>query len=305
MKSNINSGCYPVMLTPFFEDLSVDYEGLQRLTEWYIQKGCQGLFAVCGSSEMTSLSLEERIQIARTVVKTVGARDVDIVASGHTGYTLEEQIEEINEISKAGIDAFVLVSSRIAHRYQDDQIFIRNLERILARTGDTMFGIYECPSPYNRQLSPEIIAYLANTGRFVFTKDTACSYAILDKIKAAGSSLKIFNAFTPLLLDGMKAGGQGYCGIHANYFPDLYVKLWERFRAGDEKRAEQLQAFLTVLSETSMPYNTGTKYYLNTFEGVEMGSYSRSNTIRLSDFEKEKLHDYYLAVSQIRALFEE
>ena len=40
------------MITPFKEDLSVDYKALDALTEWFIESGTAGLFAVCQSSEM-------------------------------------------------------------------------------------------------------------------------------------------------------------------------------------------------------------------------------------------------------------
>ena len=32
-------GAWPVMLTPFTEEGKVDYKGLERLIEWYIENG--------------------------------------------------------------------------------------------------------------------------------------------------------------------------------------------------------------------------------------------------------------------------
>ena len=55
---SFNRGVYPVMLTPFTEDDQVDYESLGRLVDWYIEKGVDGLFADCQSSEMFFLSLD-------------------------------------------------------------------------------------------------------------------------------------------------------------------------------------------------------------------------------------------------------
>lgn len=303
-KGEISSGVYPAMLTPFFEDLTIDYEGLNNMTEWLLQKGCQGLLAVCGSSEMTLLTLEERVKIARTVVRKASEYSVTVAACGHVSSTLDQQIEEINAISETGIDVFVLVSGRIAHRYQDDRVFLKNMERLLARTGSIPLGLYECPSPYNRQLTPEVLKELAATGRFVFSKDTSCSESIHGKIDAVRNSpLKIFTAYTPLLLDAMQHGGQGYCGIHANYFPDLYEKLWELFRQGSLEQASRLQSCLTTLSKTDVPYNIGTKYYLSTFEHVPMAGYSRIDNRRLSELEKRELADYYQTVEQIREMF--
>ena len=35
-------------------------------------------------------------------------------------------------------------------------------------------GIYECPAPYHRLLTPEMLAFCAGSGRFLFIKDTSC-----------------------------------------------------------------------------------------------------------------------------------
>ncbi len=60
-------GVWPVMLTPFTEENQVDYPALKELVEWYIENGVDGLFAVCQSSEMFKLTLEERVGIAAKV----------------------------------------------------------------------------------------------------------------------------------------------------------------------------------------------------------------------------------------------
>ena len=44
--------CFPTMITPWTDDLTVDWATLDKMIEWYIASGCTGLFAVCQSSEM-------------------------------------------------------------------------------------------------------------------------------------------------------------------------------------------------------------------------------------------------------------
>ena len=70
MTKEFPNGVYPVMLTPFTENNEVDYEALGKLIDWYIEKGVNGLFADCQSSEMFFLSLEERVKIGEFVKKT-------------------------------------------------------------------------------------------------------------------------------------------------------------------------------------------------------------------------------------------
>lgn len=59
------NGIVPVMLTPFAADERIDYPVLAKLIDWYLEKGVDALFAVCQSSEMQFLSLEERVELAR------------------------------------------------------------------------------------------------------------------------------------------------------------------------------------------------------------------------------------------------
>jgi dihydrodipicolinate synthase/N-acetylneuraminate lyase len=67
------NGIVPVMLTPFTAGDRIDYPALAKLIDWYLEKGVDALFAVCQSSEMQFLSLEERVELARFVVQHVMA----------------------------------------------------------------------------------------------------------------------------------------------------------------------------------------------------------------------------------------
>ena len=81
MKNEFPNGVWPVMLTPYTEDSKIDYPALEKLTEWYFENDCDGLFAVCQSSEMFQLTLEERCKIAAAVKKYANGKPV--IASGH------------------------------------------------------------------------------------------------------------------------------------------------------------------------------------------------------------------------------
>ena len=54
-KAEFPVGVWPPMLTPFREDRSIDWAGVDRLTDWYVAAGVAGLFAVAQSSEMFAL----------------------------------------------------------------------------------------------------------------------------------------------------------------------------------------------------------------------------------------------------------
>ncbi|WP_044643394.1 dihydrodipicolinate synthase family protein, partial [Klebsiella variicola] len=109
------NGVVPVMLTPFTTDDQIDYPALAKLIDWYLAKGVDALFAVCQSSEMQYLSLQERVELARFVVYHVAGR-IPVIASGHISDDLAAQKEELLAMSQTGIDALVLVTNHLDPR---------------------------------------------------------------------------------------------------------------------------------------------------------------------------------------------
>ena len=244
-------GVIPVMLTPFLETGKIDYPGLERLIEWYISNGSTALFAVCQSSEMMFLSLDERVALGRFVVEKTAGR-IPVVVSGHISDNLDAQLEELQAMSRVGADALILVTNHLDPDNQGTGTFKQTLDAILAALPqDLPLGLYECPAPYRRLLSDEELSYCANSGRFIMLKDVSCD---LDTVKrrlklTEGTPLKILNANAAIAWDAMQAGVPGFNGVFTNFHPDLYNWLW---REGENhpQLAEELATFL-VLSAVS------------------------------------------------------
>ena len=263
MTKEFPNGVYPVMLTPFTENNEVDYEALGKLVDWYIEKGVNGLFADCQSSEMFFLSLEERVKIGEFVKKHADGR-VPVVTSGHTSDSLEDQAKELTAIAGTGADAVILLTNRLAKENESDEVWLENLKKLLEMIPkDVPLGFYECPYPYKRIISPELLKWCADTGRFYFIKDTSCDIenmkAKLEVIK--GTNLKLFNANTSTLLETLELGASGYSGVMANFHPELYVKLCNIYKENPSK-ARKIADFLTVASLIERQvYPVNAKFY--------------------------------------------
>lgn len=228
-------GIVPVMITPFLEDGAVDYEGLEGLTDWYLQHQPDALFAVCQSSEMQHLSLDERTRIAKSVVDQAAGR-VPVIASGHVAASLPEQIEELVSIAGTGIDALVMVTNRLDPHAAGIEAFRANLQTLLKALPPEMpLGLYECPAPFRRLLSDDEIKLCRDTGRFVVLKDVSCD---LETVKrrlelTAGTNFAIINANAAIAFDTMKHGSPGFSGVFTNFHPDLYGWLYRNQRLND------------------------------------------------------------------------
>jgi len=250
------------MLTPFTEDNKIDFESLSSLIDWYIEKGVSGLFSVCQSSEMFLLSLEERVQISRFVKEQANGR-VPVIASGHISKTFEGQVEELNAIAETGVDAIILITNRLATKDEDDDIFKKKLYQLMERLPQNIpLGFYECPYPYKRIISPELLKELSSTERFYFHKDTSCDIDLIRlKIEATkGTSLSIYNANTITLRQSLIDGAVGYSGVMANFHPELYVWLCENYTSKESEYVSDIISLCALIERQLYPVNA--KYYL-------------------------------------------
>jgi len=243
-------GVVPVMLTPFNEDGSVDYKSLGRLVEWYVRMGADALFAVCQSSEMIYLSLEERSAIAKFVVEKVGGR-IPVVTSGHISDDPYSQLAELKVAAESGADGVVLVTNHLDPKQKGTDVFLGNLKWLMDRLPVNMpLGLYECPVPYRRLMTDEEIRFCAASGRFIFIKDVSCDLSVIKRrvaiTREENSNFAILNANAAIAYDAIKEGAKGFNGVNANLCPDLYKWLITKAKKYPTLETE-LADFLSML----------------------------------------------------------
>ena len=199
-----------------------------------------------------------------------------VVASGHVSPTFDDQVRELRRIHDAGVDATVMISSRLARRDQGDDVAIDNMHRLLDAIPDADFGMYECPLPYKRLLSDEMLTAMAESGRFSFIKDTCCSAKMIShRLKLIDGRMQLFNANAETFYDTLLDGAAGFSGIMANYHADLYVWVMKHYRDQPEL-AHSVAALLGIFSAAEgWTYPVNAKYHMAKV-GVPMEMVSRS-----------------------------
>ena len=267
------------MITPYKKDGSIDFATTEKYVEWYYKNGIDGIFAVCQSSEIFYLSLEERVELNRAVYKKAKALDKDflVVSSGHVSDSPEDQAKELNAIYESGTDALIMITNRLDINNEGDDVFIANAEKLIERLPrDAKLGLYECPYPYKRLVTPKILDWCVKTGRFYYMKDTCCDADVIKERcrLLKGSSFKLLNANCQTLLETMRGGGDGYCGIMCNFHPKLYAWLAKN---PDSDKADLVQSVIGTFgfTEVGLPYPLTAKYHMNLC-GIPTENISRS-----------------------------
>ena len=261
------------MITPYTAEEKIDFDTALKYVDWYFENGLGGIFAVCQSSEIFYLSLEERVELNKRVyarakeLERMHGRPFTVVSSGHVSDRLEDQITELNAIYESGTDALIMITNRLDPNNEGDDVFIANAEKIIAALPrEAKLGLYECPHPYKRLVTPKILEWCLSTGRFYYMKDTCCDAAVMkERCKILkGSHFKLLNANCQTFLESMQNGGDGYCGIMCNFHPALYAWMGENFEKEPEKAALVQSVIGTFgFTEVGLPYPLTAKYHMN------------------------------------------
>lgn len=271
-------GLWPVMITPFTDEGEIDFASLERLIDWYERHGATGLFATCQSSEIFHLSLREREALVSFVKSHA---HVPVIASGHISESLTDQAEELTRMRRAGADALILITNRLAAPHEGSQAFMSRLRQLMKLLPqDAPLGFYECPYPYKRLIALDELKWCADSGRFLFMKDTCCdAQLIATRIGAIkGSPLRLFNANTTTFLSSLQAGAAGFSGVMLNFHPELYGWIMRHWQDQPET-AERVQDFLTMFSLIErQAYPVNAKYHLAHLEGVLGSIHTRTKS---------------------------
>lgn len=278
-------GFIPVMLTPFQENGAVDYPALAQLVDFYLETGAAGLFANCLSSEMYELTEDERLEVTRFVVEQTAGR-VPVVATGTFGGSIAQQADFVNRIYNTGIQAVIVITSLIADEDETDAVFLERMHELIGLTDGVPLGFYECPVPYKRLISTDILNDLLPTGRLIYHKDTCLDDTEVARRIAAGAGYQfgLYDAYMVNAVSSLREGAAGLSCIQGNEFPELIVWLCDHFnnteRQADIDRVQQF--FVDCMDLVHTAYPTIAKYTLQK-RGLPISLYTRRDVGLLTD----------------------
>lgn len=269
--SNFNeySGVYSLLLTPFNWDRSIDYKAYEEYVAWQAAFKPQHLFAVCGSSEMTTLTQDERVTCAGLAVKN--SNGVPVYVTGNLEENFNDQIEEIKRLEQQGISGLVFVTKGLCDKPAELHDYLLDL----ASRTELPVILYEFPGLQPHLMDPETYGKLAATGKIHGIKDTTCKMPTIEaKIAVQGDS-NVLQANIPFLYDSYVKGARGVIATPTTCGTGLFVKMWDEFTKGDLEAARKTHQQIILLDNAiDSGFMASAKYLVN-LQGVKMNWFTR------------------------------
>lgn len=288
----------PVMITPFDLKAKVDLDAVTRLIDFYLAAGVKGFFANCLSSEMFSISEDERLELTKHIVDYVKGA-VPVVATGSFGLTIEDKAEFTSRIYDTGIDAAIMITGHFANVEDNNDVLLRNFEKMFSLTGNIPLGMYECPAPYKRIISAETFKSLLSANRLVYHKDTSITHenikAKIDVLKEMeNNNLEFYDAHSPNAMYSLQMGAKGMSSISGNFYPEILVWICNNANNPDKQEdVKWLQSEITRVDPLiHQAYPMSAKYFLKK-RGLPVRTISRTFALELTPDQKKTLDEIH------------
>lgn len=233
------TGSWVAMPTPFTKDDKIDYPGYEILIERQIKYGTSQLFVLGSCAETTLLTLEEKKETVRNIVKmTKGRIPVFFNASAMTTEGSVEFAKYCEAEGAAGviftIPPYVLVPQTAAYAHLDTCMGSISIP----------CGIYNNPSRLGVNVEPETIAKLSQAHpNFIVDKEAMPHVKQLVQVKRlCGDQINLLCCDYPnysIVLPTLAVGGHGTANIGGNIIPEeqaLFSRPWDSMEKIEECR---------------------------------------------------------------------
>ena len=226
------------LVTPMFEDGSVDYTSLENLIEFHIENQTDAIVAVGTTGESATVDMEEHCKIVKFVVDKAAKR-IPVIAG--TGANSTSEAIELTQCAKnAGADACLLVTPYYNKPTQEG---LYQHHKAIAEEVDIAQILYNVPGRTAVDMQPETVARLAKIENIIGIKEATGNLERLAQIQALVSEeFDLYSGDDATAVDFILAGGHGGISVSANIVPKQLRDAYAAALAGDADLAHQIDA---------------------------------------------------------------
>jgi 4-hydroxy-tetrahydrodipicolinate synthase len=211
-------GSLVALVTPMLPNGDVDYVSLERLIDWHIEEGTNGIVSVGTTGESATLNLKEHIEVISHTCKYINKR-VPVIA-GTGANSTKEAVELTQESKLIGADYALIVTPY--YNKPNQKGLISHYETI-ANAADINQILYNVPSRTACDMHPKTVDILSSHKNIVGIKEAVDDMArikeLVDISKNSEGNFFIYSGDDPTFMESMYIGTHGVISVAANVIP--------------------------------------------------------------------------------------
>ncbi len=229
-------GSIVAIVTPMFEDGSVDWKSLEKLVEWHIEQGTNSIVAVGTTGEASTLSMAEHAEVIKEIIRVANKR-IPIIA-GTGANSTHEAIELTKEAKQLGADAALLVTPYYNKPTQEG---LFQHYKAIAEAVDLPIILYNVPGRTGVDMHNDTAIRLADIPQIVGIKDATGDIPrgqeLLEGLK--GKNMVVYSGDDATAAELIQLGAQGNISVTANIAPKIMSELCAAALQGDVATAKE------------------------------------------------------------------
>ena len=235
---SIFTGAGVALVTPFKEDLSVDYDQLEKFIDFQIDNGTDSI-VICGTSgEASTMSHDEQIEVVSPCVSHVNGR-VPVIAGAGANCT-DEALNLAKRSEKAGADGLLVVTPYYNKATQ------KGLEEYYTTVGNSVdipIIMYNVPGRTGTNIQPATAVKIAKSvDNIVAIKEASGDIGQVATLAAlADGCLDIYSGNDDQVVPLLALGGKGVISVLSNVAPRETHDMVMKFLEGDVKGSLDIQ----------------------------------------------------------------
>jgi 4-hydroxy-tetrahydrodipicolinate synthase len=227
-KTTMIQGSIVAIVTPMFEDGSLDFQSLKALLDWHIAEGTDAIVIVGTTGESPTVTVEEHCELIKVAIEHVAGRIPVIAGTG--GNSTSEAIELTAYAKQAGADASLQVVPYYNRPTQEGMV--QHFTRI-AEAVDLPVILYNVPGRTVADMSNDTIVRLSSVPGIVGVKDATGNIARgTELLRAVPKSFAVYSGDDATAMALMFCGGKGNISVTANVAPRAMHELCVAAMAG-------------------------------------------------------------------------
>ena len=229
-------GSIVAIVTPMFEDGSMDKDSLRKLIDWHVAEGTDGLVIVGTTGESATVSPEEHCELIKLAVEHVAGRIPVIAGSG--GNSTAEAIALTRHAKDVGADATLQV---VPYYNRPTQEGMYRHFKAIAEAVDIPVILYNVPGRTVADMANETVVRLSSVDNIVGIKDATGNIGRgIELLRSVDKSFAVYSGDDPTAMALMFCGGAGNISVTANVAPRAMHELCEAAMSGQIARAIEI-----------------------------------------------------------------
>lgn len=223
------------MVTPFNEDLEVNYDRAGALATYLADNGSDSIVVAGTTGESPTLTVDEKIQLFKTVVDAVKGK-VNVIAGTGSNST-RQSIEITRRAEEVGVDGLMLVVPYYNKPPQDG--LYQHFKEIASSTSLPIM-LYNVPGRTSVNLAAQTTIRLAEIDNIFSIKEASGDLEQVSQIvRETPDDFLVYSGDDSMTMPTLSVGGQGVVSVSGHIIPKQIKSMINAFFSGDVKKAAQ------------------------------------------------------------------